>query len=404
MMPEKYKRYIKINIVPILFMAISFISITFAWFAYSGTAGVETIVNVKAWYIKLTKDDTEIDHQVVISLDQIHPGMETVTETIEIENMGDSDANVFYQIESARILGDEEHEFFNGETTTEIIEDKISHDYPFHINLNLSKNYALAKDEKAIFKVSISWPLDSDDDEADSYWGQEAYKFHEEEKVKAQNQSDYVARPSVQVFLNLRAEQRIDNDQENNDVNYNLGDAILFDPVNNVKCSSVGETCYKMNVVDTNNKYKDEDVNVILDPVNTVATSNYNNYVTSFNTLQTNWLSPLKMPDAEKVLSVIATDIENTVLSRDNLSDRILGYLGNKSRVPSFVTPLTSNQGYYTFKQNRFSYLSSTTCYWVDNNEPLAIKREGDNLNLYQEDLNNECKIIPILTIKKELL
>ena len=47
-MKERYKKYLKINIIPIIFIATSFIFTTFAWFAYSGLKSVFTAIDVKA--------------------------------------------------------------------------------------------------------------------------------------------------------------------------------------------------------------------------------------------------------------------------------------------------------------------------------------------------------------------
>jgi hypothetical protein len=83
--------------------------------------------------------------------------METVEEEIRIKNFGDSDAMIKYEIASVRILDDEADNYVASQTqTSKFIEDKISRDYPFHINISLSKKYVLAQTDEAIFKVSIS--------------------------------------------------------------------------------------------------------------------------------------------------------------------------------------------------------------------------------------------------------
>ena len=56
-MEKKHKAYIKLNIMSLFFVVVSFISITLAWFAYSGFASVETEVDVKAWYIDFKQGD-----------------------------------------------------------------------------------------------------------------------------------------------------------------------------------------------------------------------------------------------------------------------------------------------------------------------------------------------------------
>ena len=111
-MKARYKRYLKIYIVPIVFIATSFIFTTFAWFAYSGLKSVSTEIDVKAWYIELTKSGDVVTNNIVITLENVYPGMETVDELVNIENKGDSDAKLSYKIVSSRILDTE----INGES------------------------------------------------------------------------------------------------------------------------------------------------------------------------------------------------------------------------------------------------------------------------------------------------
>ena len=83
---RRRKSYIKLNLLSLFFTAVSFISVTLAWFAYSGLAKAETEINVKAWYIELSKDGKVTSNNIVISLDEIYPGMETVHEVVEVKN------------------------------------------------------------------------------------------------------------------------------------------------------------------------------------------------------------------------------------------------------------------------------------------------------------------------------
>ena len=55
--------------------------------------------------------------------------------------------------------------------------DTLSHDYPFHVNIDLSKNYISSHGDSSTFEVSVSWPLDSGNDSLDSLWGMNAYNF-----------------------------------------------------------------------------------------------------------------------------------------------------------------------------------------------------------------------------------
>ena len=247
-MKSKYKAYWRLNLMSLFFIIISFISVTLAWFAYSGLSKVSTAIDVKAWYITLEKDGNPISNDITISLTEIYPGMETVNEIVKIKNLGDSDASLKYSIVSARILDDETF-IDDEEPTTEFVEDLLSHDYPFHININLSKKYILAKVDESIFEVSISWPLDSDTNELDSEWGNRAYNFQQSEANKRKLDDEYQVRPSIQVILNVTAEQYIEED-EASDVRFNLGDLILYDVVADEVCNTIGNDCLSTYVID----------------------------------------------------------------------------------------------------------------------------------------------------------
>ena len=81
-MQDKYKTYAKINIISLFFIGVSFISVTLAWFAYSGLTSVGTEIGVKAWQVKFDKKIES--NNIVISLDDVYPGMETKSEKVKI--------------------------------------------------------------------------------------------------------------------------------------------------------------------------------------------------------------------------------------------------------------------------------------------------------------------------------
>ena len=141
-MNKRRKINIRLSIMSLTFAIISFISVTLAWFAYSGLSKIETEVAVKSWYIEFTKGTEVVSKNITISVDNVKPGMEPKIEEIIINNKGDSDASVKYKISSVKILN--EKELIDSETTSsDFIEDQIAHEYPFHINMGLNKNYVL---------------------------------------------------------------------------------------------------------------------------------------------------------------------------------------------------------------------------------------------------------------------
>ena len=57
-MNRKHKAYIKLNVMSLFFIAVSSISVTLAWFAYSGIGKVSTEIEVKSWLIEFEKNET----------------------------------------------------------------------------------------------------------------------------------------------------------------------------------------------------------------------------------------------------------------------------------------------------------------------------------------------------------
>ena len=55
-MEPKRRYYLKLNLVLLFCLAVSFISISFAWFAFSGLSRMSTEIDVKTWFIEFQKD------------------------------------------------------------------------------------------------------------------------------------------------------------------------------------------------------------------------------------------------------------------------------------------------------------------------------------------------------------
>lgn len=336
-MKKRYKRYLKANVISIFFLAVSFISITMAWFAYSGLARTSLDINVKSWYIEFDKDNKAVSNDIIIDLDEIYPGMQTVAEKINIKNMGDSEAQINYEILSARILDENIDIATIGMMRAE---DKLAHDYPFHINIGLTKNVAVSQSGTSELNVSISWPLDSDNDKADSMWGTKAYDFIQRENIKAQNDSSYQINSPVRIVISIKAEQLVD-DIESYDSEYLLGNTILYDIEKNTRCQKLSDTCIKTNVLDVSNKKGDETVTLY-----PIKKDNYGSAVTR----------PLTIEDA---LLVIAKDVDNSFLVRNNLSDSIIGTINNEQRLNTTLNYL-NDDSYFKYNNERFDYLAST--------------------------------------------
>ena len=407
-MKRRHKVYLKLNLMSLIFVVVSFISVTLAWFAYSGLSSVSTEIGVKAWYIELEKDGEAVkSNDIVISLSEIYPGMETVDEIVKLKNLGDSDAQVKYEISSARILSNEEDNYIiNGTTiTSEYVEDKLSHEYPFHVNINLNKKIIVSSTGEATFEVSISWPLDSGDNELDSYWGNEAYTFQKDEETKRDLDPNYIIRPSVEVIIRLSAEQYIES-ATTSDPRYNLGDEILFNVVDNQRCSEVNATCIKTNVIDVNNTIGDNTVTLLPSFDTTHSSDIYTNYNSALSSITTGWNVTTRPLLVDDILNIISTDIITPSLIRSGISDSIIGNLNYDNRISTELLSTISYTGYYKFLNSKFNYFVSNNCYWTDseydqNNAFAYEKVDETNSKIYGKLKSETCMIVPVIIVNK---
>lgn len=401
-MERKHKLYLKLNLMSLFFVAISFVSITLAWFAYSGLSSATVDVDIKAWNIEFKNGEQVVSNEIVISLSDIHPGMDTELKDVDISNLGDSDAQISYNIKSVR--------FFNyvlNNASNEELTDKLSHDYPFHINMNLDKDYALAHGDSSKFNVSISWPLDSNNDKLDSEWGNKAYQFYMEEQQKKQDNPDYEIRPSLEVIIEIKAEQMLITN-ESSDTNYNLGDVVLYDVVNNKVCEQLSAFCLKTYVIDSRNKVGDTTVKLLPDLNNGFNVSTYENYDNTINEITKNWKVMAKPLEMNDILPVISKDVNNSVLVRENLSDMIIGNLNYQDRLNTELNFAINNNGYYKFNNSKFNYLISNSCYWIDteyNDGAFQYQKIDDNNSKYFKGLKTDsCKVVPVIIVSKSSL
>ena len=306
------KRKHKIFLMSLFFIAVSFISGTLAWFAYTGLSDVATEIDIRAWNIEL--NDGKTSNDIKIALPEISPGMDTISEVVNINNLGDTDAIVNYSIVSARILDSSEDNYVASETlSTEAIQDKLSNEYPFHINISLTKGYVLAKGEKAQLQVSVSWPFDSGDDIKDSEWGSKV---------------------------------------------------VLYDVQQDKECYALSETCIKTFVLDSNNQQKDDKVRLLPYFTNNLGTSTFDNYNNTFDTITADWNVEKTYLKADDILSLISTDVNNSLFVRASLSDRIIGYMGYKEIIPEYSKTRLEKElenaklqnGFYQYKINHILF------------------------------------------------
>ena len=200
--------------------------------------------------------------------------------------------------QSVRIL-DEEYDVTDGV----VIQDRLSHEFPFHINMSLSDNFANAHDGKGNFTVSVSWPLDSNNDKDDTDWGTKAYEFQKAEADKNAKDKNYQVRNAIEVKISLEAVQYV-GEGDAPDYSYLLGGIKLYDVVNNKPCSAISTTCLKTYIIDENNKLSDSSVTLLPDLYGTYVSGTYSNYDTMYNSLTNGWTVSHRKLGVKDILNI----------------------------------------------------------------------------------------------------
>lgn len=401
-MEKKHKVYLKLNILSLFFLGVSFISISLAWFAYSGLAKVATDIDVKTWYVEFQKNGEAVSNEIVISLSDIHPGMDTVYESVKIQNKGDTDAKLSYSIESASILG---VNYTSDNVGLDALKDKISQDYPFKININLSKNFILAHDDYSMFDLSVSWPFDSGDDVLDTEWGTNSYDFHRSEAAKAANDSNYVVQPSIKIIISVKAEQLTENNDAP-DINYPAGKTILYDVSNNRSCSELSSTCIRTHVIDTDNTLGDTNVNLLPDLFETYSTGTFDNFNSLLSSSSSTWNVTTRELTIGDLIKLVSSDVTDSIITSDIYSSRLIGYAKYGDRVNYLVNKAITYQGHFSFLNERFDYLATNKCYWVntsyDDDHAFALTKTDDvSSKIYGASKSSNCGVVPLIVASK---
>lgn len=379
------KKLKKLNFATVFFFIMSLISTTFAWFAFTNVVNNNMEINVKTWQVDINDNEGSVSNKLDIKMDSFFPGSEIKTKTINIKNAGDLPSTLTYKIDYLRIF-DREFDLTNQEE----LFDKLSEDYPFTINFSLDNNY-LDNDSDTNFTYSIIWPLDSGNDKLDTEWGNEAYKFYQNEQEKQKNDSSYTIRKGIELIVELVVEQYVGDANKIPDKNYLKGSEYYFNSNTLESCSQGEENCLRYYVIDNNNLVEETEVNFMVD-----ATENHN--MVSYTEISTDSIT------VTDILSLIKKDVLDTNIVRPNLSNRILGNYTNADYNNNILNLINGNNT-IEFSKSNFNYLKSNECYWIYDElyTNLAIKNKDDNtIMIYKEEVN-QCKYINKITKQKTL-
>lgn len=178
----------------IFLLAITLASNSFAWFIYSTRVSNSISAQIKSWSVAFEIDDSDTEQTVLIEIDDVFPGMPNYEKRIKAANHGDTAATLSYQILSVNIFG---VEYVTSEMTLEDIEDILSDEFPFQIGITVSNTYMAVGNINEYYSFTLAWPYESGDDELDTYWGSEAYDFHQ----------NFPTSPSISMVVKVIATQ-----------------------------------------------------------------------------------------------------------------------------------------------------------------------------------------------------
>ena len=162
---------------------------SYAWFIYVNNVSNRINVHVRAWKVDF-EDDGQVVEEVNVAINNAYPGMQDYEKEVTAHNYSDLPATASYKILEAHIMGDDYvtvegkqdlGQTVNGdELTSAELEAMLTGDYPFQFSFSLSQTNLAALNGSTDYTITLEWPYESGDDEADTYWGVRAYEFIED--------------------------------------------------------------------------------------------------------------------------------------------------------------------------------------------------------------------------------
>ncbi len=178
----KIMKKIKIRNIIVLIVLLAFNS--YAWFIYTTKVSMNLTAHVSAWDVEFVSEQGGITSNVNVIIEKVYPGMETFERIIQVNNKGDVEATLRYEVRSAKIL-DEYYEVGQTNPTTHEeytpadIENIITNNYPFKITIAKDETNFGAVNGIGYYTITVEWAYESGDDDLDTLWGNKAYNFYE---------------------------------------------------------------------------------------------------------------------------------------------------------------------------------------------------------------------------------
>ena len=165
---------VKLRTIIVLIVLLTFNA--YAWFIYATRVSGGITAHISSWNVEFQAGEDDSTTNISIDVDRIYPGMETYTKIISAKNSGETKAKLSYEIKLIRILGTT-YSIEQGHTQDELL-NIIKNNFPFSISISIDNEELEAGGGDGSITFLVEWPLESGDDDLDTYWGEASYEYY----------------------------------------------------------------------------------------------------------------------------------------------------------------------------------------------------------------------------------
>ena len=157
---EAERKYIKKNrkiliIRSVLMLGFLLVFNVFAWFIYISKVNTEMDIHALSWDVVFSEGGTAVK-DVTIALD-VYPGMEQYSHSISVNNASETAANLFFDTKSVTLFGEE---LLTSSMTEVQKQSLLSNDLPLSIEYTFTRT-VVNQASTSSFTVYVNWPYEN---------------------------------------------------------------------------------------------------------------------------------------------------------------------------------------------------------------------------------------------------
>ena len=157
---EEEKAYMKKNrkillIRSVLMLGFLLVFNVFAWFIYISKVNTEMDIHALSWDVVFSEGGNAVK-DVIIDLD-VYPGMEEYTHSISVTNSGETDANLYFDTKSVTLFG---IELLSSDMTEEEKQAALVNQLPLTIDYEFT-NTVVNQSRNSSFTINVNWEYEN---------------------------------------------------------------------------------------------------------------------------------------------------------------------------------------------------------------------------------------------------